>query len=283
MTTEPGERITIVVISRNRRDDLMQTLSRHTAPVVLVDNGSTDGTVTAVRVAYPNVRVIELPENLGAAARNVGVEAVQTPYVAFADDDSWWAPGSLRRVVRLMDDHSRLGLVAARILVGPEERLDAASAEMAASPLPARDDTPGVPILGFVACGAVVRRQAFLEVGGFDSVVFFPGEEERVSLDLAAAGWDLSYVDEVVAHHHPSSQRSPSAARQTLLLRNSVLTAVMRRPWKVVARRSLRSLRHGRAGVAAVAAVAPRLPAALASRRPVPSQIEARVALLSEP
>ena len=55
--------------SRNRREDLLVTLARHEAPVVLVDNGSTDGTVDAVRAAHPEVCVVPLGQNLGARAR----------------------------------------------------------------------------------------------------------------------------------------------------------------------------------------------------------------------
>jgi GT2 family glycosyltransferase len=273
--------MTTVVISLNRRDDLLQSLPRHPGPVILVDNGSTDGTAAAVHKACPRVQVIELPANRGAAARNVGVQLARTPYVCFADDDSWWAPGARERLVTLFDQHPRLALVAARILVGPEERLDPASAEMAASPLPAAGTAPGVPVLGFVACGAAVRRDAFLEVGGFDPVVFFPGEEERVALDLAARGWDLSYVADVVAHHHPSTVRASSAAREHLILRNSILTAIMRRPWREVARRGWSSARKGAPGRSAVVAAARRTPSALRVRRPLPPEVEARLALLS--
>ncbi len=274
-------RVTTVVMSRNRRNDLMQNLPMHPAPVVLVDNGSTDGTAAAVRAAYPYVDVVELESNLGAPARNVGVQRADTPYVAFADDDSWWADGALDRAAELFDSSPDVALVAARILVGPEERLDPSSAQMAASPLPSSPDVPGVPVLGFVACGTVVRRDAFLDVGGFDPVVFFPGEEERVALDLAACGWQLLYVPEVVAHHHPSPVRSTNATRQRLIQRNGILTAVMRRPWRVVARRCLRSAAGGSTGVSALAATLPRLRAALADRRRLPSELEARLALLS--
>jgi GT2 family glycosyltransferase len=273
--TRSLDRVTTVVISLNRRDDLLRSLPRHPGPVILVDNGSTDGTVQAVRAAYPQVDIVELPANVGATARNVGVQRAETPYVVFADDDSWWADEARDRLADLFDAHPRLGLVAARILVGPQDRLDPASAEMAASPLPPSQDLPGVPVLGFVACGAAVRREAFLEVGGFDPVVFFPGEEERVALDLAAAGWDLAYVPEVVAHHHPSVVRSTSSARELLILRNGILTAVMRRPWREVARRFRASVSRGPVGRAALKATVPRLPAALRSRKRLPDQVEA--------
>src|SRR5918911_3792446 len=95
-------RVSGVMLTHDRRERTLRGLAELTAlperpPIVVVDNASSDGTPEAVRRAFPSVRVIELVENVGAAARNVGVEAVETPYVAFSDDDSWWAPGALAR------------------------------------------------------------------------------------------------------------------------------------------------------------------------------------------
>jgi N-acetylglucosaminyl-diphospho-decaprenol L-rhamnosyltransferase len=64
--------------------------------------------------------------------------------------------------------------------------------EMAHSPLPLVPDLPGPPVLGFIACGAVVRRAAFLEVGGFEVRLGVGGEEELLSIDLAERGWGLA-------------------------------------------------------------------------------------------
>ncbi|MBA2774088.1 MAG: glycosyltransferase [Nocardioidaceae bacterium] len=269
--------ITTVVMSRNRRADVLSTLGRHSRPVVLVDNASTDGTVEAVRLLHPDVLVISLPANAGAPARNLGVRAAETPYVAFADDDSWWEPGSLEAAVSLLDEHETVGLLAARILVGPEDRLDPISTQMADSPLPQRTGVPGAAVLGFVACGCIVRKEAFLGVGGFDDVVFFPGEEQRVAYDLAAAGWDLAYVDELVVHHHPSTTRSSDAVRQRLIDRNALLTALMRRPWPVVGRQTWRTVTSSWEGARAAALAIPRVPAALARRRLLPAEVESRV------
>jgi GT2 family glycosyltransferase len=244
--------------------------------VVVVDNGSVDGTPEAVRRGWPGVQVVELGRNAGAVARNVGVRVARSEVVAFADDDSWWAPGSLDRACELFDAHPRLGLLAARVLVGPDERLDPVSAEMATSPLPAAADVPGTRVLGFIACGAVVRRTAFLDAGGFDDVVEFLGEEERVAIDLAAAGWGLAFVPEVVAHHHPETSDRGSD-RHRRLATNWVLTACMRRPWRVVASRVVHS--PARAVVRAV----PRVPAALARRRRAPAAVETELRLLEKP
>jgi GT2 family glycosyltransferase len=275
-----GADVAVVVVSRNRRDDLLASLPRHEAPVVLVDNASTDDTVAAVRAAHPAVTVLTLDRNMGAGARTVGVAQAGTPFVAFADDDSWWAPGDLARAVAIMRAHPRLAVLNARILVGPEERLDQVCAEMAASPLGTQPDLPGPSLLGFVACAALVRTEAFSAVGGFDPVVRFPGEEERVAIDLAAAGWGLAYVDEVTVHHHPSPRREAPGRRQAAIWRSRLLTAVMRLPGPDVGRLLTRALRSRR-GVEGLLRALPDVPAALRRRNTVPAQVRAGLRLLA--
>jgi GT2 family glycosyltransferase len=268
-------RVTTVVATRNRWPRLRETLARHPPPVILVDNGSTDGTVRKVRQHFPDVQLVPLPVNRGAAARNIGVARAGTRYVAFADDDSWWAPDALAEAACLFERYPRLAVLAGRVLVGPDQRLDATSRLMAGSPLGTAPDLPGPSVLGFLACGAIVRRDAFLAAGGFDDVVFFFGEEERLALDLAAAGWGLAYVDGVVAHHHPQPVAGSGPERTALASRNRVLTAVLRRPWPEVARIIFAEWGNGDAARHGVLAAAPRLARAVRHRRRLPPHVEA--------
>jgi GT2 family glycosyltransferase len=280
-------RVSVVVVTRDRREELLRSLDRlirlpERPPVIVVDNASTDGTPEAVRSTFPEVSVVELAENRGATARTVGVEAATTPYVAFSDDDSWWAPGALSRAETHFDAHPRLAVLAARILVGEDEWLDPVCEEMARSPLPAEPDLPGPPVLGFVACGTVVRRDAYLHAGGFDDLLFFFGEETMLALDLAGAGWGLAYLDDVVAHHHPSAARDP-ARRRRLAARNDLLTTWMRRRARPALRYTARTAvaaatdRDVRAGALDACRA---LPEALRRRRAVGPDLERRVALL---
>ena len=267
------EQVTVVVMTRDRWPDLASSLPHHEGPVILVDNGSGDDTPALVRKHFPHVDVVELGANRGSVARNIGVERARTRYVAFADDDSWWAPGALGEAARVLDEHPRLAVLAGRMLVGELERPDPICALMAESPLPREHDLPGPSVLGFLACGAVVRREAYLQAGGFDDLIFFMGEEERLALDLATLGWGLAYVDRVVAHHHPSPARDPQA-RRTRAARNRLLTMLLRRPWPVVAATVLADLRSGAAGRLAVRQALVRLPTALRRRREVPAHVE---------
>ena len=279
--------VTVVVVTRNRRSQLLGTLHRlreesGAVGLVVVDNGSTDGSAEAVAAEFPEVQLIRCSENLGAVGRTVGVEAARTAYVAFADDDSWWAPGALATAADHFVRSPRLGLLAARILVGPEERLDPVCVAMARSPLPARTDLPGPPVLGFIACGSVVRRSAYLQVGGFHRLLFFLGEESLLAQDLAAAGWGVAYVDAVVAHHHPAAC-SDRDGRKRLEVRNALLGTLLRRPLPVVVRQvislvpRMASDAQVRGGVGGAVR---RLPSALAQRQPLPEHVERQVRLL---
>jgi GT2 family glycosyltransferase len=227
--------LSVVVATYNRRDELMQTLSRLTAmperpAIVVVDNASRDGTADAVSAAHPEVRVIRARENLGCAGRNLGAEAVSTEYVAFCDDDMWWTDGSLARVVGLFDTRPALAVATARILVGDEGREDPVSRTMATSPMAELPEAPGARlVLGFIAGASVVRRAPFLAVGGFERRLLIDAEEELVGIDLMVAGWEMAYVPCAVVHHHPSNQREPDARRRRRL-RNELWCAWLRSP-----------------------------------------------------
>ncbi|TDD74750.1 glycosyltransferase family 2 protein [Actinomadura rubrisoli] len=270
--------VTIVVATRDRAPELRRSLGRHEAPVIVIDNASADDTPRVAEEA--GAHVLRLPRNLGAAARNLGAERAGTRYIAFADDDSWWAPGALGRAVEILDAHPGTALLAARVLVGEDERPEPVSEQMALAPLGRPAGLPGPAILGFLACSAIVRRDAFLDAGGFSDVLHFGGEEELLALDLAAAGWGLAYAPELVVHHHPSTQGRDPSARRRREARNRLLTAWLRRPLPAVARIAASALgsRDGRAGLADAARL---VPALLRARRPVPPAVEAARARLT--
>ena len=241
-----GFPVSVVVLTYNRVSELLRTLS-HLArlperpPVVVVDNGSQDGTADFVREHFPQMRLVCWKRNLGAAGRNLGVAEVRTPYVAFCDDDTWWAPHSLGRAAELLDAHPDVAALAARVLVGPEEREDSTCALMARSPIDATG-LPGPGLIGFMAGAVVMRTDAYRAVGGYEPRLFLGGEERLMGLDLAAQGWRMAYVPELVVHHHPSRLRDVTA-RRTLMLRNELWIAWMRLPWPCALRETGRALR----------------------------------------
>jgi GT2 family glycosyltransferase len=277
--------VAVAIVTRNRRERLLATLARlrelsERPPVLVADNASSDGTVEAVRRAHPHVQVLALRENRGAAARNAAVRALASPYVAFSDDDSWWEPGALRQAAEAFATHPQLGLLAARVLVGPRGRLDPTCAEMADSPLTdaGGSGVPGVPVLGFVACGAVVRRTAFLQAGGFDARYGIGGEERLLAGDLVAAGWLVRYDARIVARHWPPPPSAERRGRAAHVVRNDLWSAWLRRPARALPAATLHALADGGAGwqtLRGAGAALRGLPWVVRERRPHPREVEA--------
>jgi GT2 family glycosyltransferase len=291
---EPGaagaaadRRIAVVVITHQRRNELLLALSRlrelpEQPHVVVVDNGSTDGTAEAVRAEHPWAELIASPENLGAVGRNVGVARLDTRYVAFCDDDTWWDPGSLRTAADVLDTHPRLAVVTARILVEPGGVEDPIVAELRDSPVVGADWLPGPALGSFLAGASVLRRQAFTEVGGFCARLWLGGEEELMAGDLAAAGWELCYLPELTVHHQASTARDPHRRRADGI-RNTLWTTWLRRPLRPALRRTLHLLRtvpRDRVTARGLHAAVLGLPWVLRERRVLPPHAEARFAAL---
>lgn len=282
-------RVGVVVITWQRRDEALACVERllelpEQPHVVLVDNGSTDGTADAVRERYPAVEVVALSENLGAVGRNIGVRRLRTPYVAFCDDDTWWAPGSLTRAADVLDAYPRLALVNARIVVEPSGAEDPIVAELRDSPVPGPDWLPGPALGSFLAGASVLRRDAFERAGGFSERLWLGGEEELLATDLLSDGWELCYLEELTVHHRASVLRD-ATHRRRVGLRNTLWFTWLRRPAGAALRRTAflaTTVPRDRTSLLGALDAVRGLGWLLANRRPRPAVVEARLARLDE-
>ncbi|MFQ1003806.1 glycosyltransferase family 2 protein [Modestobacter sp. SSW1-42] len=288
-TPNPDPRVAVVVITHNRRDELLLALTRlrelpEQPHVVVVDNGSADGTAAAVLRDHPWVELIASPENLGAVGRNLGVARLSTPYVAFCDDDTWWDPGSLRAAADALDAHPRLAVITARILVEPGGVEDPIVVELRDSPVVGADWLPGPALGSFLAGASVLRREAFWEVGGFSERLWLGGEEELMAGDLAARGWELCYLEHLTIHHQASTARDPHKRRADGI-RNTLWTTWLRRPLRPALRRTghlLRTVPRDKVTAVGLARAVRGLPWVLRERQVLPPHAEARFAALED-
>jgi GT2 family glycosyltransferase len=282
-------RVGVVVITYERREEALACVARLVAlperpPVVLVDNGSTDGTAAAVRSRFPSVDVVALPENKGAVGRNIGVRRLRTPYVAFCDDDTWWEPGSLTRAADVLDAYERIAVLNARIVVEPGGADDPIVAELRDSPVPGPDWLPGPALGSFLAGASVVRRTAFEAAGGFSERLWLGGEEELLATDLLSAGWELCYREDLLVHHRASKLRDPRLRRRNGL-RNTLWFTWLRRPLAPAVRRTLflaRTVPHDRTSALGAWDALRGVPWLIRQRSPRPMAVEQRLAPLDE-
>jgi GT2 family glycosyltransferase len=288
--TPPDSRVTVVVITRNRRSELARTLGKLAAlpehpAVIVVDNGSDDGTAAYVRWRHPQVQLIAARDNLGAVGRNLALRRVTTPYVAFCDDDTWWAPGSLTRAADALDAHPDVASVTARIVVEPDGTDDPITPELAHSPLPGRPGLPGPALLSIMAGASVLRASSFRAAGGFSPRLWLGGEEELLCADLVTGGHWLCYLPAATVHHQASTLRDP-ARRRLVGIRNTLWFTWLRRPAVSALRRTAElagTVPRDATSAAAFGAAVRGLPWVLRERRPVPPAVEAQIQLLDQP
>lgn len=284
---EPTASVSVVIVTYDRRAELRRTLTAMTAlpdaaELIVVDNGSSDGSADMVRREFPSTRLIALDHNAGAVARNVAVRQLDSAYVAFCDDDTIWQPGALARAAELLTRHPQLGSVTGRCLVEPSLAEDPLVPELRHSPVPAPHWMPGPALLGVMAGLTMFRRSAFDEVGGFCERMWLGGEEELLALDLAVSGWWMCWAEDVVIHHAPSTARD-SRRRRQLGIRNTLWTLWLRRPLRSAVRRSwqiLRSAPTDRYTAAAVLEAARSAAWVARHRRVVPDRVEYGLRLL---
>jgi GT2 family glycosyltransferase len=240
-------RVEVVVLTHDRPAVLARTLDRLLAlperpRVVVVDNASREPGTERVARSFPSFEYVRCDRNRGAAGRNDGVARVRAPYVAFCDDDTFWAPGALRRAADLLDAHPRVAAVGARVLVGASERVDPICEEMARSPLRAAG-TPGAALISFLPGAVVFRTAAYREAGGYEPRLGLGAEEGLLGLELAARGWRMVYAADVITHHHPASMARARRRRAVHTLRNRVWIAWLRLPVAGAVYESRRALR----------------------------------------
>jgi GT2 family glycosyltransferase len=187
----------------------LPTLAGQDATVVVVDNGSTDGTVDWLARAWPDVRVVALDRNLGfAAAVNRGVAAGAGDAVLLVNNDVECDPGFVARLVAPLADPA-VGSVAGLLLRPGRTAVDsygiavdrtlAGWARCAGAPWPCELDERG--LAGPSGGAAAYRRAALEAVGGFDEALFAYSEDVDLALRLRAAGWRAAGAPDAVGIH----------------------------------------------------------------------------------
>jgi GT2 family glycosyltransferase len=215
--------LSAVVISYNTRQmtlDCLRTLKNETAnidaEIWLVDNASNDGSVSAVRSEFPDVKVIENDTNRGfGAGNNQGMKAASGEFFLLINSDAFPKPGAIEALVRCMIDHSKAGVVGPRLLYSDGKLQQ--SCFRFPSPLHAWLENLWMTAftgdyrhwphdrlreVDFVigAC-LLVRRQVVEQVGGFDEEFFMYSEEADWQKRIWQAGWTILFEPNAVVTH----------------------------------------------------------------------------------
>lgn len=251
--------VTVVVVTWQRRDLVLrclQSLATQTVAcrILVVDNGSTDGTVEAVETTYPRVTVLALPENRGfAGGVAAALAAVDTRFVALLNNDAVAAPRWLEHSLATLEDPSVAAVSAKMVLESPTGSpvtinntgvvlLDTGyGADRGLGVSDGARFSEVVEVFGFSGGAAVLRTLAVAAVGGFPADWFMYYEDTDVSWRLRLAGWRIVYEPRaVVTHQHAASSDPASEGFAFYTERNRLLTLWENAPLRFAARCSLR-------------------------------------------
>jgi len=245
--------VDIILLSWNGRDDTLRALESvvaqiGTAPeqeekaiVTVVDNGSTDGTEEAIRIRYPQVRILRLETNRGfTGGITHAVENSWAPYAIFLNNDAVADPGWLRAsvdAIRAADDD--VIAIGGRIVDPTGELADFVGGVMTFDghgfqpgfrrPIETVEEPDHLAEI-FFACGGnmIVRRRPFIEVGGFDDDFFAYLEDVDFGWRAWLGGWRILYNRQAVTRHKSSatSDRLGAFERGVLFERNAIQTVL---------------------------------------------------------
>lgn len=179
--------------------------------VILVDNGSSDGSVRYARSLFPGIRIIELPDNLGfCRAVNEGIRQSEAPYVVLLNNDTSVTPDFLEQLTAAIKRHpDAFSCASCMVRYNQRDRLDdAGNFYCALGWAYARGKGKSVDrfqkedrIFASCAGAAIYRREVFEKIGYFDEEHFAYLEDIDIGYRARIAGYENWYAPRAVVYH----------------------------------------------------------------------------------
>jgi len=211
--------VTVVICTRNGRsrgflDEALKSVLEQTAPpaeVLLVDDGSTDGTAADVQRRYPEVKVLANTGSRLAAARNTGIRAARNPWISFMDDDDVWCPDKL---AAQMAQAAAFAQPESTIWVARVAAIGESSGLPAPIPVPLHFASWPACLLGcpvIAPSGVLLSRELLLRIGPFDEHLSICAAYEYW-IRCLAAGATVRYSETILLHYrrHRAQMTDPS-------------------------------------------------------------------------
>ncbi len=242
----------VVVLNWNGRHflaDCLTSLRQQTLrdyEVIVVDNGSTDGSRTYVQETFPEMRVIALPENRGfSAGNNVGIRAARGRYIALLNNDTRAEARWLEEMVSALESHPQAGFCAGKMLSWERPTILDTAGDVfypwgiagkrgAGRPDGAAYSSPAY-VFGACAGAALYRRAMLDDVGLLDEDFFTYDEDVDLSFRAQLRGYRCLYVPTAMVYHHG---RGATGLTNTdalyLSRRNAFWVLVKDMPWPLL-------------------------------------------------
>lgn len=239
--------VSVVVLNHNGRQflgecfrSLGQGLNypQEKLQIIMVDNASSDGSAEYIEANFPEVEIIRNSANLGfAAGNNIGAREAEGEYLAFLNNDTRVHPDWLIELVRSVSKNEDVICAGSKILSWDGKRIDFIGGAMNFHGMGFQIDY-GEEYKGgheedkeiLFACGAsmLIRRDIFLDCGGFDEHFFAYYEDVDLGWQLWVLGYRVLFAAKSIAYHrhHGTTQHAPEARRRLLRERNALYSII---------------------------------------------------------
>jgi len=212
-------RVSVIVLNWNGKPflkeclDSLRTQTFRDFETILVDNGSTDGSVQYARQEFPDVRIVGLDYNAGfARGNNMGIQASSGQYIALLNNDARAHPRWLEALTTTLDARPEVGFCTSKILLYDQPGVIDSAGDLfytcGVGEKRGRSETDRgqfaqlQPVFGACAAAALYRRSMLEDVGLFDEDFFAYAEDVDLSFRAQLAGYQCLYVPEAVVYHH---------------------------------------------------------------------------------
>jgi len=223
-------KISVIIVSWNAKDYLIKCLKsvqkearEVDCEIIVVDNGSTDGSVQAVRRLFPNVVLIESRKNLGfAKANNIGIKRCRGEYIFLVNSDVIILESAITKIINFLESHKTVGMLGPKVLNGDQTLqlscrkkptltrffLRAIGLEHLFKTISyhSHQGLEEVDILS--GCFWAIRREALDEVGLLDEQFFFCAEDKDWSIRFKQNNWKVVYYPEASIIHYEGASSS---------------------------------------------------------------------------
>lgn len=208
-------KFSIIIVTRNRQEDVRDTIagySRQTYPdkeIIIIDNGSDDGTKEMMKNEFPEIKYLWLPDNFDIRAINIGIEMSDGEIIWRTDSDSYpESEDAFEKVAELFQKYDDIDIISTEDV---EVRNNYAIWEW----YPLKVDKSNIPEKGFKAhafpgTGAAIRRRVYDKIGGFWGFGF---EEIEFCTRAIVAGFNVRYFPNIRTLHFSSPRDRDNSSR----------------------------------------------------------------------
>jgi len=218
------KKVSAIIVNWNGKDILSGCIESlldqdcENLEILVVDNGSQDGSQALVSKEFPSVKLVENGENIGfGSAVNRGIEKAQGDYFIFLNNDLVLKPNCIRELFVLLESDSSVGAAIPKILYYPEKGKDSSNKTKKINSYGVLVNYTGIACPNLIdqsnqlelpliesACGGIFMfsRKVYEKVGGFDEDLFLYHEDHDLSWRIRMMGWKLVATSNSVCYHH---------------------------------------------------------------------------------